>query len=143
MGPVLLLVAGMLIVVIGIIGLKWHPFIALTVAGLAVAGLTPVETLYRGALSAEERVVLIGSGGQIPENPPAEYLSAHQSAMKKAETWFVSRFTTAFGNGCGGIALIIAMAAIIGRCLLDSGGAKRVVDALMQLFDEKLHSGIF
>ena len=63
MGPVLLLLAGMLIVVVGIIGLKWHPFIALTVAGLAVAGLTPVTALYRGALSAEARAVLIDPSG--------------------------------------------------------------------------------
>lgn len=137
MGPVLLLIAGMLIVVVGIIGFKWHPFIALTVAGLAIAGLTPVNALYRGALSPEARAVLIDPSGAIRENPPADYLAAHQSARKTADTWFVSRFTTAFGNGCGSIALIIAMAAIIGRCLLDSGGAKRIVDALMLLFGVK------
>ena len=134
LGPVTLLLAGVLIVVIGIIGLKWHPFIALTVASLTVAALTPTELLYQSALSGEERRVLLSEDGSLVEPIPAAYASAHASAEKKSGSWFVSRFTGAFGDGCGRIALIIAMAAVIGRCLLDSGGAKRIVDSLMRLF---------
>ncbi|WP_153557625.1 GntP family permease [Roseimaritima sediminicola] len=34
---------------------------------------------------------------------------------------------TAFGNSAGGIGIVIAMAAIIGKCMLDSGAADRIV----------------
>lgn len=41
------------------------------------------------------------------------------------------------GKSAGGIAVIIAMAAVIGECLTVSGGAERVVDALLKLWGEK------
>ena len=137
LGSATLLFVGVLIVVIGIIGLKWHPFIALTVASLTVAALTPTELLYRSVLSGEERSALIAADGSRLNPVPREFAAAHASAEKKSGTWFVTRFTAALGEGCGRIALIIAMAAVIGRCLLDSGGAKRIVDSLMRLFGVK------
>ncbi|MEM6916066.1 MAG: GntP family permease [Verrucomicrobiota bacterium] len=130
MSPFLLLLAGMLIVVIGIIGLRWHPFIALVVAALAVGGLTPSTFLYEAALSPEAREFFIEQGGS-PEEASAKVLGEHVAAEGQAESWFVSRVTKAFGQACGGIALVIAMAAIIGKCLLDSGGARRIVLSLM------------
>lgn len=135
MGPVTLLSIGVLIVVVGIIALRWHPFIALTAAGLTVAALTPVDLLYRSKLDAAQRAALVGEGSRgIPMAAPAGMEKAHESALAHAGKWFVARFTDAFGKGCGDIALVIAMAAIIGQCLLDSGGAKRIVDSLMRLF---------
>lgn len=134
MGPLILLLIGVLVVVTGIIALRWHPFIALTAAGLAVAALTPADLLYRSKLDAGQRAVLQGEGMVgIPMAAPAGMEKAHDSALAYAGKWFVARFTEAFGKGCGDIALVIAMAAIIGQCLLDSGGAKRIVDSLMRL----------
>ncbi|NLT71386.1 MAG: GntP family permease [Verrucomicrobiaceae bacterium] len=134
MGPVTLLLLGVLVVVIGIIGLRWHPFIALTVASLTVAALTPSELLHRSALSAEERDALYAASGERIEPVPPAYLGADARAEAESRVWFVTRFTRAFGEGCGNIALIIAMAAVIGRCLLDSGAARRIVDSLIRLF---------
>lgn len=135
MGPITLLLIGVVIVVAGIIALRWHPFIALTAAGLTVAALTPADLLYRSKLDAAQRAALIGEGSDgIPMAAPAGMEKAHESALAHAGKWFVARFTDAFGKGCGDIALVIAMAAIIGQCLLDSGGAKRIVDSLMRLF---------
>lgn len=135
MGPITLLLIGVVIVVAGIIALRWHPFIALTAAGLTVAALTPADLLYRSKLDAAQRTALIGDGsGGISMAAPAGMEKAHESALAHAGKWFVARFTDAFGKGCGDIALVIAMAAIIGQCLLDSGGAKRIVDSLMRLF---------
>lgn len=135
MGPITLLLIGVFIVVVGIIALRWHPFIALTAAGLTVAALTPTDLLYRSKLDAGQRAALVGEGsGGIPMAAPAGMEKAHDSALAYAGKWFVARFTEAFGKGCGEIALVIAMAAIIGQCLLDSGGAKRIVDSLMRLF---------
>lgn len=134
MGPVFLLLIGVLVVVVSIIALKWHPFIALTVAGLTVAFLTPSDLLYRAELTREQRDALLTADGALVSPTPEGFENIHAAALKASETWFVQRFTDAFGKGCGGIALVIAMAAIIGKCLLDSGGAKAIVDALMRLF---------
>jgi len=49
----------------------------------------------------------------------------------------ISRVATAFGNSAGGIAIVIAMAAVIGKCMLDSGAADRVVRAFLNLLGEK------
>ncbi len=137
MGSLALLLVGMLVVVAGIIVGRWHPFIALTAAGLTVASLTPAELLYRSKLDGPQRAVLVGEGEGVPASAPPELAKAHESALSHSKKWFVSRFTEAFGKGCGEIALVIAMAAIIGQCLLDSGGAKRIVDSLMRLCGAK------
>lgn len=133
MGSLSLLLLGMLVVVSGIVGLRWHPFVALAVAGLAVAALTPAELLYRSKLDASQRSALLGESRAIPASVPEEFARAHETALAHSQKWFVSRFSEAFGRACGEIALVIAMAAVIGRCLLDSGGAKRIVDAMMGL----------
>ena len=49
----------------------------------------------------------------------------------------ISRATEALGKSAGGIAVIIAMAAVIGECLTVSGGAERVVNALLKAWGEK------
>jgi len=42
-----------------------------------------------------------------------------------------------FGNTCTGIGILIALAAIIGKCLLDSGAAEKVVRWMLRLVGEK------
>lgn len=49
----------------------------------------------------------------------------------------ISRVATAFGSTAGKIAIVIALAAIIGKCMLDSGSADRIVRAFLRLFGEK------
>jgi len=49
----------------------------------------------------------------------------------------ISRVAVAFGNSAGGIGIVIAMAAVIGKCMLDSGAADRVVRAFLSLLGEK------
>lgn len=137
MGPVSLLLLGLLTVVGGIIGLRWHPFIALTCAALLVAALTPAELVYRSKLQGPDRGILVAAGPGIPATAPAAQEKSHETALAHSRKWFVDRFTEAFGKGCGEIGIIIAMASIIGQCLLLSGGAKRIVDALMRLFGVK------
>lgn len=132
MGPLALLSLGIAVVVCAILFLRWHPFVALLVAALFVALLTPEEALFQSALSGEAREWHSANGDEsvVPEELAEEFAEA----KSRSGTWFVSRVTEAFGSACGGIGLVIAMAAIIGKCLLDSGGARRIVDALMGLF---------
>ena len=42
-----------------------------------------------------------------------------------------------FGNTAGGIALLIALAAIIGSCMMKSGAAEKIVRCLLSFFGEK------
>lgn len=49
----------------------------------------------------------------------------------------VQRPMEALGRSTGSIAVIIAMAAVIGECLTVSGGAEKVVNALLRLWGEK------
>ena len=49
----------------------------------------------------------------------------------------ISRVADAFGSSAGGIAIVIALAAVIGKCMLDSGAADRIVRAFLSLLGEK------
>jgi H+/gluconate symporter-like permease len=48
-----------------------------------------------------------------------------------------ARVAEAFGAVCGGIGIVIALAAVIGKCLMDSGAADRIVRSFLKLFGEK------
>ncbi len=49
----------------------------------------------------------------------------------------VSRVAQAFGKTAGDIGIVIALAVVIGRCMMDSGGADRIVRAFLSLLGEK------
>lgn len=49
----------------------------------------------------------------------------------------VSRVAASFGETAGGIGIVIAMAAIIGTCLMKSGAADRIVQAFLKTLGEK------
>jgi gluconate:H+ symporter, GntP family len=49
----------------------------------------------------------------------------------------IARVARAFGDGCGSIGIVIALAAVIGQCMMDSGAADRVVRSFMNLLGEK------
>lgn len=48
----------------------------------------------------------------------------------------ISRVAVEFGNVVGGVGIIIAFAAIIGKCLMDSGAADRIARAFLALLGE-------
>ena len=49
----------------------------------------------------------------------------------------ISRVAEAFGNSAGKIGIVIALAVVIGKCMMDSGAADRIVRAFLQLLGEK------
>lgn len=49
----------------------------------------------------------------------------------------IGRMTEAFGSMAGKIGILIAMAAIIGRCMMDSGAADRIIRAFCRLLGKK------
>ena len=49
----------------------------------------------------------------------------------------VERVATAFGDSAGKIGIVIALASVIGACMLESGAADRIVRAFLSLLGEK------
>ena len=109
--PIIILAAGILIVVGGIIGLKLHPFLALLFGAIVVAALTPSIAIEHFALTK----------GLTPELAKA--------LGKKS---IGERVATEFGNTCAKIGILIAMAAIIGKCMLESGAAEKIIRSLLK-----------
>jgi GntP family gluconate:H+ symporter len=49
----------------------------------------------------------------------------------------ISRVAEAFGASAGGIGIVIALAAVIGKCLMDSGAADRIVRSFLNVLGEE------
>ncbi|GGD69340.1 gluconate permease [Emticicia aquatilis] len=114
--PIFILLVGVVIVVGGIIGFKLHPFLALLLAALAVALLTPVELVEQYYLSKGVTAI---------------------DAFKQAHKSIGERIGIEFGNTCAKIGILIAMAAIIGKAMLDSGAAEKIIRAMLKVTGEK------
>ena len=110
--PLIILAVGVLIVVGGIIGLKLHPFLALLLGAFVVALMTP-------AAAIEQYAIAKGTA-------PAAALALSKKAIGE-------RIATEFGNTCAKIGILIAMAAIIGKCMLESGAAERIIRSMLRL----------
>ncbi len=52
----------------------------------------------------------------------------------------ISRVAAAFGSTAGSIGIVIALAVVIGKCMMDSGAADRIVRAFLSLLGEKRSS---
>ena len=116
MDPIFTLLLGVVIVFAGILLLKLHPFFTLILAAMAVAAFSGVEGMTE---------YWLGEGKSLEE------------ATGLANTPFGLRVATAFGVTCGKIGIVICMASIIGKCLLDSGAAMRIVLAILKTLGEK------
>jgi len=110
--PLFILLIGIIIVVGGIIGLRLHPFLALLLGALAVAFLTPAEAIEQYALTKG---------------------ASQEAARQLAESSIGKRIAADFGSTTGKIGILIAMAAIIGKCMLDSGAAERIVRSVLKV----------
>lgn len=52
----------------------------------------------------------------------------------------MARVARAFGESTGKIGIVIALASVIGKCMLDSGAADRIVRSFLRVFGEKQSS---
>jgi GntP family gluconate:H+ symporter len=116
MDPLIILAAGIIVVVGGIIVFKLHPFLSLLLAALTVALLTPENLTYE---------FFLGKGMTDAE------------ALKLAHKSIGERIATEFGNTCAKIGILIAMAAIIGKSMLDSGSAEKIVRSMLKVTGSK------
>ncbi len=122
MDPFLLLFVGVVVVIGGIVGLRMHAFIALFAAAIAVAVLTPKQNI-EDSLRAQGR-------------SQAEITARTQETLG-------AKLANKFGGTCTSLGVLIAMASIVGACLLASGGAERIVRSMLRLFGEKRSPFVF
>lgn len=193
-----IILAGVCVVVGGVLALRLHAFLALTLAAFVVAAFTPSAALERHHVREQSAAVASvdfeagtlafrGGGAQgivpgsllfvvaddprrdgshvlgqvVAVDPPAaasalplvqarprgewsldELRDADDSiraglrviepsalarARSAAKAGIGARVAAGFGRTCGDIGLVIAMAALIGCCLMDSGAADRIV----------------
>lgn len=117
--PLVVLAVAVACVIVGISRLKLHPFLALILAAI-VAGLLADQL-------PDAR----------PRNPPAGW--EPPPGVKLVSHWqqAVELTMKGLGQTAGGIAASIALASIIGMCLMESGGADRVVRRFLALLGEK------
>jgi len=116
--PALLLcVLGVVLVAGAILLLRLDAFLALILTALVIGALTPAATLERQTLAR---------GGSAEEARAAASVSTGE------------RVARAFGRTAGNIGILIALAAVIGRALLESGAADRIVRAALSLVGERL-----
>lgn len=94
---------------------EFHPYHILVIGTLTVVGLIVAARLNAFlALIIAALVVSIMGPLPIADKVPA--------------------VTESFGKAAGNIGIVIAMAAVIGRCLMDSGAADRIVQFFVKIF---------
>ena len=113
--PFFILLVAVILMFGSIVWLKLHAFIALLLSAFIVAMLTPGANIEQFALS----------GGM-----------SSAEALALANSGIGERVARAFGNTTAQIGILIAMAAVIGKCLLESGGAERIVRSIIRLTGE-------
>ncbi len=118
--PLLVLLLSICWVVFGITKLKVHPFLTLMIAAVFVGLLSgPLPDI------TAENKGLFHNRVDLPNSEKTDYILAIKWSL------------LGFGNTAGSVGLIIALAAIVGTCMLKSGAADRVVRFLLLLFGEK------
>lgn len=115
MNPIILLVVGMTVVVGSILVFRLHPILSLLAGALIVGAFTSDELLQRYAQSKN--------------------LSSGQTSALLDQS-LGERVAIGFGNTCEKVGLMIVLAAIIGKCLLESGAAERIVRSISGVFGE-------
>lgn len=196
-----ILVAGIVVVIGGVLVFKLHAFLALVLGAVVVAALTPTSAVENYAVerdrlatvsekaAADNRLILpaeklggyssatvfllmrksVETGryfvvgeyqrerspdepdqtislipvlgqGSVPVLKPGDLLlhpQAWDNARKLAKQTFAARVAKGFGDTCTKIGILIALASIIGMCLLESGAADRIVRATLNRLGEK------
>ena len=120
--PIWVLFLSVVWIIFSIARLKLHPFLAMMSGAILVgllSGPLPEPTIENKGLF-HNRVDL--------QNSDNSY-----SNLSHAVKWSL----LGFGNTAGGIGLIIALAAIVGTCMMKSGAAERIVRHLLSVFGEK------
>ena len=133
----------MAVVIGGVLWLRLHAFVALIGGALVVASLATPDAIKQSVMNdtrieKDIRKQATNRLGQDDSNLTNLVQELHKTKAKHtAAQSVISRVTGAFGKACGSLGILIAMAAIIGKCLLESGGAERIIRSALGLLGEK------
>ncbi len=105
-----------LVVLFAILVFRLHAFLTLLLAGLLVSALASPDNLKK---YADGEV----AGGKMTAKAADAFVN--QSAA--------TRLASAMGDTAGKIGILIALASIIGQCLLESGAAATIVDSVLKV----------
>lgn len=117
MDPLLLAGLGVLLVGFAILVLRLDAFLALVLTALVIGALTPSARLEQQVLA---------NGGTAVE------------ATRAAGQATGERVARAFGRTAGNVGIMIALAAVIGRGMLESGAADRIIRTTLRIVGERL-----
>jgi gluconate:H+ symporter, GntP family len=115
MNPLWIALIGVAVVVGGILALRLHAFLSLMAGAAVVALLTPAAVVYRFSLH---------SG------------LAEKAAQLAAQKTIGEHIADGFGATARDIGILIAMAAILGKTLMESGAAEKLVLSLRRAVGE-------
>ena len=119
----LIVLAGVVVVVAGILAFKLPPFLALLAGALTVGLLTP-EAIRLDSLALQYDAAELDRLGGL-------------ARVAKARGSVPNQIAAAFGSTCGKIGLLIALAAVIGQTMQHSGAADVVVRTILQAIGVK------
>ena len=154
--PIVLIAIGICIVLGSILWLRLHAFLALTLGAFVVSALTSEvylqESMRSKFLGDSTRIAIqelivqkaavsklqggtfdlikvrLQSRFEVMENKVLMESAAQSKAIAFSKNQSImSRITTAIGETCAKIGLLIATACVVGRCMLTSGAAERIV----------------
>ena len=123
MDPLIILLIGMAVVIGGVLWLRLHAFVALIGGALVVASLATPDAIKQSVMNdtrieKDIRKQATNRLGQDDSNLTNLVQELHKTKAKHtASQSVISRVTGAFGKACGSLGILIAMAAIIGKCL--------------------------
>ncbi len=83
------------------------------------------------------------AGNQLLHTDLVVPLTALDSAQKLKRQTVGERVATGFGSTCTKIGILIALASVVGKCLLDSGAADRIVRSALSLLGQRGAGGAF
>jgi GntP family gluconate:H+ symporter len=117
MNPLLILLCGMGVVVVGVLGLRMHAVLALILGAFVVALMTPEDALRRTA---------------------AQKVQKSEWTQKAADKWSAraasARVAEELGRTCANLGILIAMATVLGEAMMLSGAAETIAAAMLRLF---------
>lgn len=104
------------LILVGVLWFRLHALLVLLAAALLVAVLTPGEALHQYVAEQVDK----GRMGEV-------------AAASLLKTSAPGRLANAFGQTAGEVGILIAMASIVGICLMESGAAHGIVTAMLRI----------
>ena len=128
----IVLVLSIFFIILAIVVLDLHPFLALVLASVLVGVASPRPLMEAELERAERR-----HRDLAPEE--LEGVRSEILAGKDLPQPVLALELTAegFGATAASIGIVIVLAAVIGQCLIGSGAADRIVSAMLALFGER------